>query len=197
MGSGTTWADAAMQGARRPRWALAILAAVGRARVSLRRCDSVGARPRLYGRCSVHNAGEIHIGSRFLMTARTVRGEMVAHPGGRIEIGERVYVNYGCSISAHRLVRIGDRCLIGQYALIMDSDYHSAHDHTSLGEVRPVVIGDRVWIGARAIVLKGVTIGDGACVAAGSVVTGDVPAGATVAGVPARVVRAYAATTAP
>jgi acetyltransferase-like isoleucine patch superfamily enzyme len=196
MGSGTTWAEAVAQGVRRPRWALKLLAALGRARVSLRHCDTVGARPRLYGRCSVHNTGEIRIGSRFLMTARTVRGEMVAHPGGRIEIGDCVYVNYGCSISAHRLVRIGDGCLIGQYALIMDSDYHSADDHSSLGEVRPVVIGDRVWIGARATVLKGVTIGDGACVAAGSVVTRDVPAGATVAGVPARVVRAYAAATA-
>lgn len=196
MGTGTTWADAAMRGVRRPRWALTILAAVGRAHVSLRHCDSLGARPRLYGRCSVHNAGEIHIGPRFLMTARTVRGEMVAHPGGRIEIGRCVYVNYGCSISAHRLVRIGDSCLIGQYALIMDSDYHSADDHSSLGEVRPVVIGNRVWIGARAMVLKGVTIGDGACVAAGSVVTRDVPAGATVAGVPARVVGAHAAASA-
>jgi acetyltransferase-like isoleucine patch superfamily enzyme len=51
-----------------------------------------------------------------------------------------------------------------------------------------VVIGDRVWLGTRAVVLKGVTIGDGAVVAAGAVVTRDVPAGAVVAGVPARVV---------
>ncbi len=50
----------------------------------------------------------------------------------------------------------------------------------------PVVIGDRVWVGTRAVVLKGVTIGDGAVVAAGAVVSKDVPAGAVVAGIPAR-----------
>ena len=52
----------------------------------------------------------------------------------------------------------------------------------------PVVIGDRVWVGTRAVILKGVSIGDGAVVAAGAVVTSDVPAGAVVGGVPARVI---------
>lgn len=70
--------------------------------------------------------------------------------------------------------------------MITDSDYHPINGQDPDA---PVTIGEHVWIGSRSIVMKGVTIGDGAIVAAGSVVTKDVPAGALVAGVPAQVVR--------
>lgn len=123
------------------------------------------------------------------MHGGTVRCELTAHEGGRLEIGDQVFVNYGCSISAHTLVRIGSGCLIGQYSIIMDCDYHSADGSGSHGDSRPIVIEDSVWIGARCIILKGVTIGRGAIVAAGSVVTRDVPAGAMVGGAPARLLR--------
>lgn len=73
----------------------------------------------------------------------------------------------------------------------MDGDNHTLLvDGVARSSSAPVVIGDGVWIGARATILKGVTIGDGAVVAAGAVVTRDVPAHSLVAGVPARVVRA-------
>jgi acetyltransferase-like isoleucine patch superfamily enzyme len=172
-----------------PTWPLRAGGGLLRARFDLRHCQHVGARPRLYGRCHVSNGGVITIGDRLLMHGETVRCELTAHNGGRLELGDRVFVNYGASLSAHSLVRIGDRCLIGQYTIIMDCDYHSPEDSESHGETRPIVIGDGVWIGARVIVLKGVTIGSGAVVAAGSVVTRDVPAGAVVAGVPAQVIR--------
>jgi maltose O-acetyltransferase len=123
------------------------------------------------------------------MHGATVRCELTTHQGGRLEIGNRVFVNYGCSISAHTHVRIGDGCLIGQYSIIMDCDHHSPEDDDGHGDTSPVVIEDRVWIGARAIVLKGVTIGRGAIVAAGSVVTKDVPPGVVVGGAPARLLR--------
>lgn len=176
-------------GLRDPMWAIGAARAVLRARWDLRPCQQIGARPRLYGRCSVTNYGEIHIGDRLLMYGATVRCELATHAGGRIEIGDGVFVNYGCSISAHQRVRIGSGCLIGQYSIIMDCDYHSPEGEGDHGNVRPVTIGDRVWIGARVIVLKGVTIGPDAIIAAGSVVTRDVPAKALVAGSPATVVR--------
>ena len=169
-----------------PTWPLRAGGGLLRARFDLRHCQQVGARPRLYGRCRVSNGGAITVGDRLLMHGDTVRCELAAHDGGRLAIGHRVFINYGCSISAHELVTIGDRCLIGQYTIIMDCDYHSAEDGDSHGEPRPIVIDDGVWIGARAIILKGVRIGRGAVVAAGSVVTRDVDPGATVAGVPAR-----------
>lgn len=172
-----------------PTWPLRAGGGLLRARIDLRHCQHVGARPRLYGRCHVSNGGVITVGDRLLMHGETVRCELTAHDGGRLEIGDRVFVNYGCSISAHTLVRIGSGSLIGQYTIIMDCDYHSPDSSESHGESRPIVIEDGVWIGARAIVLKGVKIGSKAVVAAGSVVTRDVAPGAMVAGVPARVIR--------
>lgn len=123
------------------------------------------------------------------MYGKTVRCELVSHAGGRLEIGDGVFINYGSSISAHLSVRIGDGSLIGQYAIVMDCDYHAAGDPESHGEAKPVVIGERVWLGARVTILKGVTIGTGAVIGAGSVVVKDVPAGALAAGVPARILR--------
>lgn len=172
-----------------PTWPLRAGLGLIRARIALRRCQHVGIRPRLYGRCAVHNEGRITIGDQLLMYGATVRCELDAHEGGHIEIGDKVFINYGCSISAHRSVRVGSGCLLGQYTIVMDCDQHSIDGDDSHGHPAPVVIGERVWIGARCIILKGVTIGDHAVVAAGSVVTKDVPAGAIVGGVPAHPLR--------
>jgi maltose O-acetyltransferase len=172
-----------------PIRALGALVAILRAKLAFRRCQRLGSKARLYGRCKVENWGSITIGQKLLMFGGTVRGEMVAYRGGRIEIGDKVFINYGCSISAHNLVRIGDEALIGQYAILIDCDYHTPGRLSSPGEALPIVIGSRAWLGARVIVLKGVTIGEGAVVAAGSVVTKDVPAWTVVAGVPAVHVR--------
>ena len=106
--------------------------------------------------------------------------------GAVIEIGEGTFVNHRTELVAHDSVRLGRDCLLAWDVLVLDSDSHSVDGGPRSA---PVTIGDRVWIGCRATVLKGVTIGDGAVVAACSVVTGDVPAGARVAGNPARVVR--------
>src|SRR4051794_33066236 len=107
-------------------------------------------------------------------------------PGATIVIGDRTYLNRRCEINCFERVAIGADCAIGWDVQITDSDYH--HLDGDLG-VAPVSIGERVWIGARSTVLKGVTVGDGAVVAAGSLVTRNVPARALVAGTPARVVR--------
>jgi len=180
------WLDKARQ---HPGWPLKAGFGVVRARVDLRSCQHVGARPRLYGRCAVANDGHISIGDRLLMHGGTVRCELATHDGGRIEIGDRAFLNYGTSISAHRLVRIGDGCLLGQYTIIMDCDQHSAAGEAGHGTPKPVNIGDRVWIGARCTILKGVTIGSDSVIAAGSVVTRDVPRGSVAGGVPARLLR--------
>jgi maltose O-acetyltransferase len=141
----------------------------------------------------VVNEGRITIGRSFVMTAATAQSELVTFGDGVIDIGDHVYMNFGCSVSAHRRVSIGDWCLFGPHTLIMDCDYHDPQNHASPGESRPVVIGDRVWVGARVTILKGVTIGADSTVAAGSVVTHDVPPGVVVAGVPARVIRTLGA----
>jgi carbonic anhydrase/acetyltransferase-like protein (isoleucine patch superfamily) len=106
--------------------------------------------------------------------------------GAVIEIGDGSFVNHRSEIVAHERVTIGRGCLLAWDVQVVDSDSHrvDGRPHTA-----PITLGDRVWIGCRATVLKGVTVGDGAVVAAGSVVTRDVPARALVAGNPARVVR--------
>lgn len=101
----------------------------------------------------------------------------------------------GVSICAAQRVEIGEGTFVGADAVIFDNDFHAPVGEWSWGapaadNPKPVSIGRGVFIGARAIILKGVTIGDRAIIGAGAVVTKDVPARAIAAGNPARVVSA-------
>ena len=87
--------------------------------------------------------------------------------GNHCSIGDRTEIHSG------RKVDIGNNVIIAWDCVIMDRDYHSTGQGTEI--LKPVVIGNNVWIGCKAIILKGVTIGEGAVVAAGAVVTKDVP----------------------
>ena len=107
-------------------------------------------------------------------------------PGGRIEIGDDVFINARAEIRARELVRIGQGTIIAFDALIMDTNHHELAGSRTTA---PTLIGEHVWIGARATVLCGVTIGEGAVVAAGAVVTRDVAPRCLVGGVPARTIR--------
>jgi acetyltransferase-like isoleucine patch superfamily enzyme len=173
-----------------PRGTLLDSGAFLRARIDLARCHRLGIKPRLYGRCWVEGGEGIEIGDRLHMIGRTVRCEIATHEGGKLLIGEKVFINYGTSISAHKLVQIGSGCAIGQYAIILDCDFHTPglldEGH---GTPRPIVVEENVWLGARVTVLKGVTIGRGTVVAAGSVVTSSLPAGVLAGGVPAKVIK--------
>jgi acetyltransferase-like isoleucine patch superfamily enzyme len=104
--------------------------------------------------------------------------------GALIRIGNGSYLNRNTEIVAAQSVIIGRDCKIARDVIIMDTDQHPLPDGSLIAD--PVTVGDRVWIGARSIVLKGVTIGNDAVVGAGSVVTRDVPPRGIFAGVPAR-----------
>ncbi len=112
-------------------------------------------------------------------------------PGqGRISIGNYALITPGVRISASDLIEIGDSCMIASGAYITDSDWHGIYDRIERNtEPRPIRIGNNVWIGDRATILKGVTIGDNSIVGASAVVSHDVPANVVVAGNPARVVK--------
>lgn len=157
---------------------------------------------RVVARAAVHEhntlppaeRGGIGPALRALMTAPNAIIEAPFHCayGMNIELGDRVFLNAGCTILDSAPVRIGARSQLGPNVQIYCAEHHKdAVKRTDAGlEIaRPVEIGERVWIGGAAIILAGVTIGDGAIVGAGSVVTRDVPAGATVVGNPARVVK--------
>lgn len=172
-----------------PRWALIISRQLLLARWQLRNCTSLGKYVRVRGKVLVHNEGTIRIGDRVRFRSEAAISELVTWGDGKIEIGERTTINYGSSISAAGLVKIGKECLIGTYVNVMDCTFHNMKDHSWNLDADPVVIGDRVWLGNRCMIMKGVTIGEGAVVAACSLVTRNVPPNTMVVGVPARVVQ--------
>ncbi|HUN35732.1 MAG TPA: acyltransferase [Trebonia sp.] len=110
---------------------------------------------------------------------------VIVGEGAELRLGSG-YSNYGLDIICRHRVHIGEDCLIGPQVMIRDDD---AHEVIGSARSAPIIIGNRVWIGARATILKGVTIGDGAIVASGAVVTKNVPPRTIVAGTPAHVIR--------
>jgi acetyltransferase-like isoleucine patch superfamily enzyme len=161
------------------------------ARWRLRQATHLGKKVRLWGNPSIQNWGEMIVGDRVRLVSTVARLELVAAPGGRLEIGEGTFINYGCSIAASQSIYIGPNCSIGTYAVIMDNDYHRLEpEHRyERPESSPIILEENVWLGARVIVLRGVTIGAGSAIGAGSVVTRDIPPRSLAVGVPAKVIR--------
>jgi len=111
---------------------------------------------------------------------------------GTLAIGSRSYLGQFCVICARESITIGADCLIAEHVSIRDQDHRFGHGLTTAKAgftTAPILIGNNVWIGAKATVIKGVTIGDNVVVAANSVVTHDIPSNVVVAGVPARILR--------
>lgn len=115
-------------------------------------------------------------------------------PGALIKIGDNTRINGSC-IHAWKSVIIGNNCLVAANVNIMDSNGHPVSMNNPSERImihdqaEPIVIEDNVWIGCNSIILKGVTIGEGSIVSAGSVVIDDVPARSIVRGNPAIVVK--------
>jgi acetyltransferase-like isoleucine patch superfamily enzyme len=159
--------------------------------VWLRRCDTVGPKTRTFFKPHIHNRGRIDIGRGVRLNSNWAPLELVTGPEGRIEIADGVYINYGTLVSAQKLVRIGANVMVGNYSIISDTDIPGI-DMPSDGpqmDARPVEIGDGAWLAARVTVLPGTRIGAGAVIAAGSVVAGEIPAGAVAGGIPARILK--------
>ncbi|MFO1513446.1 MAG: acyltransferase [Verrucomicrobiota bacterium] len=126
------------------------------------------------------------IGCSRPVSLRTMR------PGAEIVLGTGVGLS-STSICAAKRVEIGEGTFVGAEVVIFDNDFHGPVGEWNWGDFapdnpRPVVIGRGVFIGTRAIILKGVTIGDRAIVGAGAVVTKDVPAKHIAVGNPARII---------
>lgn len=109
----------------------------------------------------------------------------------KLRVGRRSSINYNCVIDNRELVSIGQNVGIGIGVQLITSSHDLGDGGARAGKgiLRPIQIHDGVWIGSAAVILPGVTIGRGAVVAAGAVVTNDVPANTLVGGVPAKVMR--------
>jgi len=161
-----------------------------RARRWLRACEVVGEGPRLAGKPTIENyGGEIRIGSRIRFASRPVPSHLVAGRGARLHIGNDVSIGCGAAIAAFQHIQIGDGTQIGPFVIIMDTSFHGAPGDQSIQhDCRPVVIGSGCLIGTRVTINRGASIGDGAEILAGSVVSSAIPPGVCAAGARARII---------
>ncbi|HEY6732074.1 MAG TPA: acyltransferase [Solirubrobacterales bacterium] len=133
--------------------------------------------------------GEIRFG-RFVWIGD---GTKIRCHEGAVEIGEKTVMGQECTISAYQRVRIGNECVIADRAMFIDFDHGMVEVERPIRlqgiYKRDVEVGNNVWIGYGACVLRGVSIGDNSVIGTNSVVTKDVPANAVVGGIPARIIR--------
>ena len=112
---------------------------------------------------------------------------------GEVEIGAKTVIGQECTISAYRHVRIGEQCVIADRAMFIDFDHGVVEVERPIRlqgiYMREVEVGNNVWVGYGACVLRGSHVGDNSIVGTSTVVTRDLPANAVVAGIPARIVR--------
>ena len=152
------------------------------------------------------NGGKIEIGNNMVLASGFLsnmvgmyqRSIIVARNGGTVKIGNRVSMS-AVTVYAFKHIEIGDNTLIGANTKIFDSDFHPVDpqirmvnrndkEHTAMADT---IIGENVFIGCNALILKGVHVGNNSVVGAGSVVTKDVPANCIVGGNPAKVIKYF------
>lgn len=165
---------------------------------------NIGTGWRFYGVpiWQIHRQSSVHIGNNM-----NLRSSIDSNPlgidraiiisarvaGAKLSIGDDFGMTGG-SIVCEEQIEIGDRVFVGANSIIVDTDFHPLNpiqriESPLAGKTSPVKIEDDVFIGMRCMILKGTHIGAGAVIGAGSVVTGDIPAGLVVAGNPARIIR--------
>jgi len=145
-------------------------------------------RGRNPGYIFLGKGSEVHIGDNVLIE-RKVR--ISTGENARIYIGDDTYLGDGTNVLSVKEVNIGRGCAISWHVLFMDT---SSHPFAIRGQelrtlIEPIRVEDHVWIGCRAVILKGVTVGEGSVIANNAVVTRDVPPRTLVGGNPARVIK--------
>jgi acetyltransferase-like isoleucine patch superfamily enzyme len=156
-----------------------------------------GRRLKLDGLCFIGPGVTVQIGK----TARVElgrwswlgHGTKIRCHEGVVSIGAKTVMGQECTISAYQHVSIGRECVIADRAMFIDFDHGVVEVERPIREQgiykRDTRVGNNVWIGYGACILRGVTVGDNAIIGTNAVVTKDVPANAVVAGVPARIIR--------
>jgi len=154
----------------------------------LRKCTT-GKMVTVKGRLKINAKGSILIGDYSRIWSHVGTTQISAGPRAVIDIGNNTFINAGAIITSRTHIRIGNNCHIANQVIMMDDDFHDVYQRGSKSGKEAIIVGDNVWIATRAMILKGVTVGDGAVVAAGAVVTKDVAPYTLVGGVPAKVIK--------
>jgi acetyltransferase-like isoleucine patch superfamily enzyme len=164
-------------------------------------CAAVGEGFQMEQLPYLSGRGRIALGGQVRLSGKSAFGFSNRHRAEpELRIGDDTFIGHACSIGVADSVHIGSHCYLAGRVTVRDFDGHPvdamqrrAKLPTPPEGIRPIVIGDDVWIGAGAVILKGVTIGPRSIVGAGAVVAKDVPPDAVVVGNPARVVKHLAA----
>ena len=159
-------------------------------------CSRIGSGFTMDHLPYIVGTGRIALGDRVIFGGKVVFmfGNRGPHTP-EVSIGDHTFLGHSVGLSCSDSIRVGDHCLIASGVQISDYDGHPVdamrrrNEPTPPEGIRPVKIGNDVWIGSNAIILKGVSIGDRSVVGAGAVVTRDVPPDVVVAGNPARIVK--------
>lgn len=175
-----------------PKYAL-----LGLRLLSRRLFTRAGRRMRLDGMLFLGSGVKLQVGKRAQVSFG--RWVWIGHDTkircheGEVRIGDKTVLGQECTISAYQHVSIGEQCILADRVMLIDFDHNVAEVERPIRVQgiykRNVRVGNNVWIGYGAQILRGVSVGDNAIVGASAVVTKDVPANAVVAGIPARVIR--------
>ena len=146
---------------------------------------SIGSGLEVGGKLEICGLGKVMAGQNFHLQKNVTLSTFTAQ--AEIRIGNGVLIGDSVFIGAHEKVTVGDNNIIASEVLIIDTDRHGIDGQPA--KEAPVIIGNNVWIGLRAMILEGVTIGDNSIVGAGSVVAKSVAPNSIVVGNPARFIR--------
>mgnify|MGYP001163566779 CR=1 FL=1 len=153
-----------------------------------KRCNGYGANLKIQGPVKFSGGGKLHCGDDFFVRSTEVDPvKIYISENADLSFGNQVFLNNRVHISCSNKIKLGTHVDVGDECLIIDNDFHNVGDTPS--KDAPIIIEDNVWIATRVIILKGVTIGEGSVIGAGSLVTKSIPSNSFAAGNPAKVIK--------
>jgi acetyltransferase-like isoleucine patch superfamily enzyme len=138
----------------------------------------------------ISNQGSFHLGRAFYFRSFRTKTRIDVLKDATLSIGDGCFINDGVNICCSTAITIGPHVKIADWAVIYDTDFHPIEPSEPV-RCEGVTLGKNVWIGARAMILPGSTIGDHSIIAAGSIVRGHIPPRSIAAGIPAKVIKTF------